>query len=247
MRPLLIDAFLYNGEEDILELRYQVLKDRVDRFLLVEGNLTFTGLPRLTADVPAYDRMDYLTVTDFPEASPRNAWKREMWQRNAILKPIRDLPDETLVMVSDVDEIPDPNDIPERLEPHTLIRYQHQFYHFNFNNHVIRDDSANKGWSCTALCRLDDLRMWYPQGVRNQVPAQVIQSGWHFSWFHDPQNKLDSYSHQELKRIDGDIPTKVQERWGYQYEYISGTRHLPKVVQENPARWAKYFKDTDNA
>lgn len=243
---MLIDTFLYNGEEDILDLRYEVLKDKVDLFIGVEGRMTFTGIPKVISEVPAYDRLYWSIVSDFPEASERNAWKREMWQRNWILTALNGLNvdigyGDTLVMVSDVDEIPNPDDIPEHLEPGELIRFQHEFYHFNFNNHVIKDDSAKKGWSCTALCRLDDLRKWYPQGVRNQLPAKIIYSGWHLSWFHDPENKLKSYSHQELNKIEGSIAEKIQQRWDYGYEDVVGLDHLPLPVQQNPERWSKYF------
>lgn len=239
---MLIDAFLYNGEIELVYLREAVLQGKVDKFLLVEGSRTFTGIVKDMVEPPQFIRnLQSVTVEDFPEATTRNAWKREMWQRNAILRGLNGYPDDTLVMVSDVDEIPDPKDIPDSLESGELIRFQHEFYHFNFNNHVVRDNSAQKGWSCTALCRLDDLRKWYPQGVRNQLPGQIIHSGWHFSWFHKPEEKIEAYSHVELKDIAGTIPEKVQKRWDYQYEEVKGLKHLPQVVQDNPERWSHYF------
>lgn len=241
---MILDTSLYNGEKDLLELRFDILRPKVDLYLVVEGELTFTGLPREIKHDWCMSRADVIhqITTHYPEASERNSWKREMYQRNDILRGIpKSLPDETLIMVSDVDEIPDPKDIPESLKPGELIRFQHEFYHFNFNNHVIQDDSATKGWSCSALCRLDDLRRWYPQGVRNLPATKIIQSGWHFSWMVEPAYKLKSYSHQELNLIEGTIEQKVQKRWDYHYEYIPGTRHLPKMIQDNPEKWSKYL------
>lgn len=223
-----------------MELRCQTLKDRVDRMIAIQGTLTFTGLSKPIYPVPEF--VHNFIVSDFPSAGPKNAWKREMWQRNQILRILDpNLPPDTLIMVSDVDEIPNPKDIPYQLEPFELVRFQHEFYHFNFNNHVIRDDSARKGWSCSALCRLDNLRKWYPQGIRNLPATCIVYSGWHFSWFHEPETKLKSYSHQELNDIEGDIPTKVQTRWNYRYERVNGLSHLPPVVQEHPERWNHYF------
>lgn len=241
---MLVDTILYAGERDLLELRFEVLKEKVDLFVVVEGTLTFTGKPRTVKHdwcLNNHNVIHYI-VSNFPEASDRNAWKREMHQRNSILKALpSSLKHDDLIMVSDVDEIPDPKDIPNQLEPGELIRFQHEFYHFNFNNHVIKDESAKKGWSCTALCRLGDLIRWYPQGVRNQIPARIISSGWHMSWMVNPEEKLNSYSHQELQEIDGDIPTKLKVKWNYQYEQIAGMKHLPQVIQDNPAKWSKYF------
>jgi len=238
---MLIDAFLYAGERDILELRMEILKDKVDQFIAVEGTHTFTGLPR-SIEPLYYPRLQHHIVSDFPEASPRNAWKREMWQRNKILDALSPYRDSDMVLVSDVDEIPNPKDIPSFVPFGELVRFQHELYHFHFHLHVIGDKSAKKGWSCASLCRLGDLRVWYPQGVRNQIPATIIYSGWHFSWFHDPETKLRSYSHQELNEMEGDILTRLQRRWGYQYEHVKGCKHLPLVVQQNPERWKKYFE-----
>lgn len=240
-KPYLLDVFLYNGESDILDWRYQILKDRADFFIAVQGVLTFTGHPKPIYPIP--DGMHSAVIDTFPEASPKNAWKREMFQRNQILKFLGpELAPETLVMISDVDEIPDPKDIPESLQDGELIRFQHEFYHFNFNNHVIRDDSATKGWSCSALCRLDNLYKWYPQGVRNLPATRIIRSGHHFSWFWKPNEKALAYSHVELQSLEGELPDRIQKRWDYQYEYVAGSNHLPSYLRDNPERWKKYFR-----
>lgn len=246
---MLIDTFLYNGEADLARLRFCQLKERVGLFVMVEGTLTFTGHERTVRHDVCMDvsvPLVHQVVTAFPEASPRNAWKREMFQRNAILSSLKSYPGDALVMVSDVDELPRLEDIPETLEPGTLIRFQHEFYHFHFNNHVVHDSSARKGWSCTALCRLDDLRKWFPQGVRNRLDAEIIRSGWHLSWMHKPEEKLKSYSHfRDLTDIPGDIVTKVKTRWDYEYEYVPGTSHLPHCIQENIEYWKPYLRDED--
>lgn len=238
--PLLIDCFLYNGEQDILDLRYEVLKDRVDFFIAVQGTLTFTGHPKPI--YPMREEIHSATIDNLPEASPKNAWKREMFQRNQILRVLDpNLAPDTLIMVSDVDEIPHPRDIPTHLAEGELIRFQHEFYHFNFNNHVIRDTSATKGWSCSALCRLDNLYKWYPQGIRNLPATKIVQSGWHFSWFWKPNEKALAYSHVELNELEGELPERIQKRWDYQYEYLPGMDHLPDVIKQDPDRWSKYF------
>ena len=41
-----IDAILYNGEENIFDLRIQELNSVVDEFWIIEGNCTFTGQPK---------------------------------------------------------------------------------------------------------------------------------------------------------------------------------------------------------
>src|SRR3990167_9547171 len=43
---MVIDAFNYAGEEDILEIRLNVLDPYVDQFVIVEADTTFSGLPK---------------------------------------------------------------------------------------------------------------------------------------------------------------------------------------------------------
>ena len=41
-----IDCVLYNGEDDIFDLRIQELSLVVDEFWVIEGNYTFTGIAK---------------------------------------------------------------------------------------------------------------------------------------------------------------------------------------------------------
>jgi len=40
------DAFIFSNELDILEIRLNILNDKVDYFVIVEANKTFTGVPK---------------------------------------------------------------------------------------------------------------------------------------------------------------------------------------------------------
>lgn len=233
---MLVDAFLYNGEADLLELRWQELHRHVDLFLAVEGNLTFTGKNRTVSDLSDIPNLQHLVVKDFPEAKPGNEWKREYHQRNSMLKGLVGLPEDTIVMVSDADEIPDYRVLPKELKTGNIIALEQQWYQFNFNNRV------NDMWRGTRICRLGDLRIFWPQGVRNKHFDLIKHGGWHFSWFQEPEKKLDSYSHQELKRFGGSLAQKVQARWKLEYQYLAGYSHLPQCIQDDLPRWAKYFE-----
>ena len=37
------DCFIFNNEVELLELRLNILNDVVDKFVIVEGNFTFSG------------------------------------------------------------------------------------------------------------------------------------------------------------------------------------------------------------
>ncbi len=238
---MLIDTCLYNGEKDLLDLRMCHLADKVDLFVVVEGTLTFTGHNRWTDDtLDSLPHVVHLVVDDFPQASASNPWKREAWQRNAILRGLKGFDDSDLVMVSDVDEIPD--NIPSDVPPGEVYCFAQDWYQFTFNSKVVGGDSV---WRGTRMCTLGTLRKVYPQGVRNQHTAMVAQGGWHLSWQGGAETmgqKLEAYSHaNDLAPLTGTLNEKIASYWGHQYEFVPGIAHLPTCVQDEPERWARYF------
>ncbi len=238
---MLIDAFLYAGERDLLDLRYEELHSKVDYFMGVEGNVTFTGKDRTIDAMIIGQPVLLYTVHDFPIAN--NPWKREAWQRNSILKALEmmELPDDALIMVSDVDEIPRLSAIPETVAPGELYVFQQDTYHWNLNTKVISSNNQFPMGMCTRLCRYDDLKKWYPQGVRNMDGIPIPNGGWHLSWMGDAKAKAESYSHQELKQYGGTYAEQVQNRWDLKYEMVYGVDHLPQTIQNNIPLWWSYF------
>lgn len=117
---MIYDCFSFFNELDLLEIRLNVLKDVVDKFVLVEATRTHTGRPK-----PLYyeenkaryadfaDRIIHVVVEDFSAAegmatARETAWAVENIQRNAIAKGlVRANPADT-VIISDLDEIPKP-------------------------------------------------------------------------------------------------------------------------------------------
>ena len=39
----IFDCFIFNNEVELLELRLNILNDVVDKFVIIEGNSTFSG------------------------------------------------------------------------------------------------------------------------------------------------------------------------------------------------------------
>lgn len=225
-KPLLIDTFLYNGERELLDLRLCQLSPQVDHFIAVEGTMTFTGLPREVVPIQE-PNVTHFIVDNFPEA--KRPWKREHWQRNQILVPLKDYSPDTIVMVSDVDELPN---LPEwadrknwfgnKMDIGVFLQLWMQFS----VTQVVQDV-----WQGTRICRLETLRHVYPQGIRDMHDFQIPAGGWHFSWMYDNDTKAKSYSHQELKDFGGTYAEQVQKKWNLKYRQLSDERHLPSCLQ----------------
>jgi beta-1,4-mannosyl-glycoprotein beta-1,4-N-acetylglucosaminyltransferase len=111
---MIYDCFTFFNELELLNLRLNELDCIVDKFVLVEATKTFSGLSK-----PLYfsenrerfrtfsDKIIHIIVDDMPGGDgPRDHWKRDNFQRNAIGRGLKNGKPEDIVMVSDIDEIP---------------------------------------------------------------------------------------------------------------------------------------------
>ena len=123
----IFDCFMYFDEEVVLDLRLNILNEYVDYFIIVESVYTHRGEKRdLKFDKEKFkkfkNKIIYLVYEEnskkiekvFPEDNNHeksrkyilNAAHRENGQRNLIMKGLSDAMDDDLILISDVDEIP---------------------------------------------------------------------------------------------------------------------------------------------
>ena len=105
----IFDCFSYLDEDLLLELRLNILDEYVDYFVIVEGNKTWqNNLKKLRFDIKKFEKYKkkiiYIPVTDMPGGD--NPWIRENFQRNCISKGLVNATKDDLVIISDLDEIP---------------------------------------------------------------------------------------------------------------------------------------------
>jgi beta-1,4-mannosyl-glycoprotein beta-1,4-N-acetylglucosaminyltransferase len=109
---MLIDAFMFFDELELLEIRLHELDSIVERFILVEAPITHSGREKplvFLENKHLFERflpkIEHLIVLDMP--STGDPWIRERWQRAAIMRGINPSWNSYDLMISsDVDEIP---------------------------------------------------------------------------------------------------------------------------------------------
>ena len=110
------DCFQYFNEEHIAELRFNILNEKVDYFVIVESTVNHQGQPKkLSFNINNYkkfkDKIKYIIVDDTPEKIKKSHEGGEslveQHQRNSLMRVINDAHDNDLIILSDVDEIPD--------------------------------------------------------------------------------------------------------------------------------------------
>ena len=109
------DCFQFFNEEHILDIRLNVLNKSVDFFVIVESTSDHQGnQKKLNFDISQFkkfkDKIIYTVVDDTAEAiKKKHMWGEslvEQHQRNSIMKGLKKCHDNDLIILSDVDEIP---------------------------------------------------------------------------------------------------------------------------------------------
>lgn len=140
---MIYDCFTFFNELDLLEIRLNVLKDVVDKFVLVEAGETHTGKPKAfvydenKARFAAFaDRIIYVRIASFPLGF--NSWERECYQRNEILRGLVAAEDDDVVMISDLDEIPRPELVAEYAKKPGVWSFNMRSFGFYLNWEDVR-------------------------------------------------------------------------------------------------------------
>lgn len=110
------DCFTFFNEFELLELRLESLWDLVDYFVIVEANKTHANEPKpfnffeRQKDFKKYfKKIRYVMDDSEVPYTGVGDWSIENNQRNNIIQGLQDAEPDDLIMISDVDEIPNPN------------------------------------------------------------------------------------------------------------------------------------------
>jgi beta-1,4-mannosyl-glycoprotein beta-1,4-N-acetylglucosaminyltransferase len=201
---MLIDAFMFYNEYDILELRLEVLDRYVDRFVLVEAEVNHAGGAKelfFQKNKERYakwlHKIEHVIVTAEESPKDSNPWSREKYQRECILRGLESIgtPNHSIVMVSDVDEIPDLRIVPFENMPHLFVSVHMWMFEYSFDYMF-----TGEPWFGTVITNYELLKRVGPNYLRdNRWKFPCFQyAGWHLSSFGDAKhvvNKLKTFAH----------------------------------------------------
>lgn len=112
------DCFTFFNELELLELRLESLWDVVDRFVIVEADKTHANIPKpfnFYEHIHDYEKflpkIHYIMDKSVVPYKGVGDWSIENNQRNNITKGLDDAEPDDLIMISDLDEIPNPETI----------------------------------------------------------------------------------------------------------------------------------------
>uniref|UniRef100_A0A6C0HGT6 Glycosyltransferase family 17 n=1 Tax=viral metagenome TaxID=1070528 RepID=A0A6C0HGT6_9ZZZZ len=210
----IVDCFTFYNEMDLLQYRLATLYEYVDFFILIEANTTHAGHPKPTYYVDnmhlfeKYRHKIIHMVSDLPfkvpaiDYSKNEQWKNENFQRNCIKDCVQletlGLSNGDLVIISDLDEIIDPQRLTEfrdgRLIAYKGFSLSQDMYYYNLHC------KNTWFWSKAKIVTYEYLLQNVPEDIRQGELPLLERGGWHLSYFGDAafiRNKLLEFGHQE--------------------------------------------------
>jgi beta-1,4-mannosyl-glycoprotein beta-1,4-N-acetylglucosaminyltransferase len=235
----IFDCFMFYDEELLLDIRLNTLDKYVDFFVIVESEFFHNGIKRqLKFDINKFkkfkDKIIYIKhknvsgqIIKLEDADNEgvksyklifNAHLRENDQRNHILDGLKGSNDNDLILISDVDEIPNLNSINLSKINNQIIIFEQEIFYYKFNRYL-----PNFKWYGTKACKKKELVN--PQWLRNIKNKKysfwrldtffsknkyinktfVKKGGWHFSNIKnaiDIELKLKSYLHHRDYEVE---------------------------------------------
>lgn len=206
---MIVDTFMFYNEFDILEKRLRLLNNVVDKFVLVESEETHVGKEKrllFNENKERYSEwLDKIVHVIVPKNEQmtfnyEDKYSIEMYQRHQILKGLENIPDSATVMISDVDELPDP-EIVRVVKPEVALHMYMFEYSFDYM-------FTGEPWIGTVVTTASNMRKLGPNHFRFKRWSFPIVScaGWHCSSFGDHEhvfNKIHNYAHSSDDKHKG--------------------------------------------
>lgn len=202
---MVYDCIPFFNEIDILKLRLHIMDPIVDKFIIEEATVTFSGEPKELCFEKNKElfkeflpKIEYIVVDNSPVNTTTHL--RDKFQKNALEKGLEDAMDEDVIILSDVDEIPNPKVLKEIIANFDKDKIYHlaqrMFYCF-----LNMEEVSGKLLSITGEFPGVERKMWLGTKVfsKKSIPAdgiiqlreasvtspdavRVADGGWHFGY-----------------------------------------------------------------
>lgn len=207
---MVYDCIPFFNEVDILKLRLHILSPYVDKFIIEEATMTFSGEEKelcFEKNKELYkdylDRIEYVVVTDTPKEALTH--ERDYFQKNYLEEGLKRVgaTEDDIILFGDVDEIPNPKVLEDIIKNFDKSRVYHlaqrNFYGF-FNMEEksgkllsITGDFPeiavpDRKWLGTKITSIDNIPGEGIVRLRDLVPptdersVRVADGGWHFGY-----------------------------------------------------------------
>jgi len=201
---MIYDCFMFFENLELLELRLMTLNEIVDKFVIVELGMTHMGKQKPFHFEDNKDMFDkylhkivHIKRDNLPFTDER---QMEIDNRNLIAEGYENADPDDYIIISDEDEIPDPDILMNGIRK-------------GYNSFAVRQKLFYYYVNCIALQEWDGPMIFRkklipsPQWIRNRRGPcpHLVHGGWHYSFLGSLEmikNKLDNFSEQQVNTVD---------------------------------------------
>ena len=217
----IIDCTSFYNEHMMYEIRLNILKNKVDKFIVTESTYSHSGKKKkLNFDINNYpkfkDRISYIVIdkepigivpeNNDPSLQRSNSLKRIALSYDESLKVLKNFSSNDFVMLSDNDEIPNLDSEYFLNNKSSIVLFNQLFIYFKFN--LLYDKML---WPGTKGCKMEKLKSlsWlrniklkkYPFwrldtlfSENKYINLNTIQDGgWHFTNLKTPDEMYEKF------------------------------------------------------
>ena len=268
---MIYDCFSYWDEDLLLDLRLNVLDKYVDFFVIVEGDKTWQNNSKnLRFDINKFKKFKkkiiYIPVTDMPDGV--NPYLRENFQRNSIMRGLQMCKDDDFIIISDLDEIPNPNQFNKfnKKMRYAVFKQNHFYYKFNLQS------EREPFWFGSRICVKRYLKS--PQWLRDlkfkrrpfwrldklRLNNIINDGGWHFCNLKKPEQLLYKYKNLCETNDPVNFNEKIDEKYlsldsinkmitekkdiigrNHNYKKVSIDKSFPNYLLENLSNYKEWI------
>lgn len=243
----IFDCFCFFNEIELLKIRCEVLKELGVIHVLVESPTTHTGDPKplyFEENKHLFEEYNIIhVVADLPNNG--DTWANENKQRDAIVVGLADAEDGDWVIVSDLDEIPDPA-VVRKFIPDEMLVAALKMTHYTYYLNCLQCADC---WESARLTTWAHLKTTTPNKLRvDGFKTVMLNAGWHFSWMGGIDKiieKFYAYAHTESctsENVDRDVLMEKlrtgESLWSQGnkndlWRFVSIDASFPKYIQDN--------------
>ena len=228
---------MFFDEEMLLDLRLNIMDKCVDKFVITEATYTHSGRSKkLIFDINKFSKFKDKIIYNVVDKQPtnieeinnsddidskgrkliHNSIKRENYQRDIAKKFLKDAQSEDIIIINDIDEIPNLEKINFNNINNKIIIFKQKIFYYKFN--LLYE---NLTWHGSRACKKKFFKS--PQWLRNAKSKKyplwrldiilsnkkynniryVENGGWHFTNIKTPENLEKKFSnflhHQEFE------------------------------------------------
>lgn len=219
----IFDCITFYQANLLFQIRFEILKDVVDYFVICEANKTHTGINKsfnFNPDIPEKykDKIIYIKVTDLPniKIKGKKDYKLLSLQMECLFKGIKSAKPDDLIIFSDEDEIPNPSIINNfNFNKHKFGIFLQNMYYYKLN--IMNIDEGNGNWPGSRICQMKNLKSFFKLRLLKTKNTRypfwrfdkeknielIAKGGWHFTYLMKPKEiskKIRDMAHTEFNK-----------------------------------------------